>query len=99
MPNKQLLKIAYIVGIISGVIEIGTIFLMLFGIITIIISFYIKKVYEMNNNDIEKNKQKLFYISIIYSLVSPISGIIALLFYIDLERKNEKRLKKEHTNK
>ena len=48
----------------------------------------------MTNSEIEKNKEKLFYVSLIYAIISPISGVLALIYYIGLERENEKKLKK-----
>jgi len=99
MPSKKILKVAYILGIIFGIIEICTIFLMLFGIISIIISIYIKNVSNMKDSEIENNKEKLFYLSILYAISSPISGIMALIFYISLERNNEKKIIKERNKK
>ena len=97
MPNKKLLKASYIIGIISGIIEICTLFLMLFGIISIIIAVYMNKLSEMKDNEIDKEKEKIFYVSILYAISSPIAGILSLIFYIDLERKTEEKIKKAHT--
>ena len=99
MPSKKILKVAYVLGILFGIIEICTVVLMLFGIISIILSIYIKNVSNMKDSEIEKNKEKLFYLSILYAISSPISGIMALIFYINLERNNEKRIIKEHKKK
>ena len=99
MPSKKILKVAYVLGIIFGIIEICTVVLMLFGIISIILSIYIKNVSNMKDSEIEKNKEKLFYLSILYAISSPVSGIMALIFYINLERNNEKRIIKEHKKK
>ncbi len=99
MPSKKILKVAYVLGIIFGIIEICTIFLMLFGIISIILSIYIKNVSNMKDSEIENNKERLFYLSILYAISSPISGIMALIFYINLERNNEKKIIKERKKK
>ena len=99
MPNKKILKVAYILGILFGIIEICTVFLMLFGVISIILSIYIKNVSNKKDSEIEKEKEKLFYLSILYAISSPISGIMALIFYIKLEKYNEKKIIKGHTKK
>ena len=99
MPSKKILKVAYVLGILFGIIEICTVVLMLFWIISIILSIYIKNVSNMKDSEIEKNKEKLFYLSILYAISSPVSGIMALIFYINLERNNEKRIIKEHKKK
>ncbi len=94
MKNNSLLKVASIIGLFVGILETISIIGALVGIPTIVISWYIRKVSLMKDSEIEKNKEKLFYVSIIYAIISPISGILALLFYIGLERNNEKKLKK-----
>lgn len=94
MKNNSLLKIAAIIGLFVGILETISIIGAIVGIPTIVISWYIRKVSLMKDSEIEKNKEKLFYVSIIYAIISPISGILALLFYIGLERENEKKLKK-----
>jgi hypothetical protein len=53
----------------------------------------------MKDSEIENNKEKLFYLSILYAISSPISGIMALIFYISLERNNEKKIIKERNKK
>jgi hypothetical protein len=94
MKNNTLLKVSYIVGLFVGILETISIMGALVGIPTIIISFYIRKISLMTNSEIEKNKEKLFYVSLIYAIISPISGVLALIYYIGLERENEKKLKK-----
>ncbi len=94
MKNNSLLKVASIIGLFVGILETISIIGAFIGIPTIVISWYIRKVSLMKDSEIEKNKEKLFYVSIIYAIISPISGILALLFYIGLERNNEKKLKK-----
>ncbi len=94
MKNNSLLKVASIIGLFVGILETISIIGAIVGIPTIVISWYIRKVSLMKDSEIEKNKEKLFYVSIIYAIISPISGILALLFYIGLERENEKKLKK-----
>ena len=97
MKNKTLLKVASILGLFLGLLETITIVGAIVGIPTIIISWYIRNVYLMSDNEIEKNKEKLFYISIVYAIISPISGILALIYYIGVERENEQKLKNKHT--
>ena len=94
MKNNTLLKVSYIVGLFVGILETISIMGALVGIPTIIISFYIRKISLMTNSEIEKNKEKLFYVSLIYAIISPISGILALIYYIGIERENEKKFKK-----
>lgn len=99
MNNKILLKVSYILGLICGIIETITLVGAILGIPTIIISLYIRKIYLMSNAEIEKNKETLFYVSLVYALVSPISGIMSIIFYILLERKNLEKINKTYTNK
>ena len=94
MKNNTLLKVSYIVGLFVGILETISIMGALVGIPTIIISFYIRKISLMTNSEIEKNKEKLFYVSLIYAIISPISGVLALIYYIGIERENEKKFKK-----
>ncbi len=99
MPNRNILKVSYIIGYIFGIFACLTIFGALIGIPGILISVYIQKFYNMKDNEIEKNKERLFYLSILFALVSPISGVLALVYYIQLERYNINTLNKKHTNK
>ncbi len=94
MPDKILLKVAYILGIIFGILECCTIFGAVHGIGSLICSFYLKKVYEMKDKEIEENKGKLLCAAIVLCFTSTLSGILALVYYIQLEMYNEKILKK-----
>jgi hypothetical protein len=94
MLDKSLLKVSYILGIAFGAIETITIVGALVGIPTIIIALQMKKYYEMSNEEINKKKDTFLLLSVILALISPLCGILALIFYIGLERENEKKIKK-----
>ena len=99
MPNKSLLKVSYITGYIIGVLECCTVFGIFIGLPVIFISNYVRKIYNLKNDLNDKEKEKFFYVSIIYAFLAPLSGILALIYYIALENNNLKMLKKEHTKK
>ena len=96
MLDKSLLKVSYILGMVFGILECITFIAAIIGIPTIILALQMNKYSEKKIEEINKDKDTFLVLSIIYALISPICGILSLLFYIGLEREN---LEKMHTKK
>ncbi len=94
MLDKSLLRVSYLLGMIFGILETITIIGAVVGIPTILLALQMKKYSEMSDAELNKNKDMFLLWSIILALISPICGVLALIYYIGLERENEKKLNK-----
>ena len=83
--DKILLKISGIIALVFGIICCCTIVGAIIGIPLIIGGIKVKDYYDMSDEEILKNKDQLLVWSIVFMIFCTISGILALLYYLNLD--------------
>lgn len=83
--KKNLLEIAGIISLVLGILACLTVVGIIVGIPLIIGGNKIKGMANMSDQEILENKDTILIWTIVFLLINQISGIILLIFYIDLD--------------
>ncbi len=82
--DKSLLNIAGIVAIVLGVLCCLTIFGAIVGIPMIIGGNKMREYSLMSDEDVRKGKETILIWTIVFLFINQISGILCLIFYLEL---------------
>lgn len=97
--DKSLLKIAGIIALVFGIICCCTIVGVIVGVPLIIGGIKVKDYSEMSDEEILKNKDALLIWSIVFMFLCTVSGILALLYYLNLDNPTLFKSHPSSTNK
>lgn len=83
--KKNLLEIAGIISLVFGILACLTIVGVIIGIPLIIGGNKVKSMANMSDQVILENKDTILIWTIVFLFINQISGILLLIFYIDLD--------------
>ena len=83
--NKNLLKIAGIISIVLGIICCLTIFGAIIGVPLIIGGNKIKDMANLSDQELLQQKDTILIWMVVFLVFNQISGILLLIFYIDMD--------------
>ncbi len=83
--KKNLLEIAGIISLVFGILACFTIVGVIIGIPLIIGGNKVKSMANMSDQEILENKDTILIWTIVFLFINQISGILLLIFYIDLD--------------
>lgn len=83
--KKNLLEIAGIISLVFGILACLTIVGVIIGIPLIIGGNKVKSMANMSDQEILENKDTILIWTIVFLFINQISGILLLIFYIDLD--------------
>ena len=86
--DKVLLKISGILALVVGIICCITIVGAIAGVPLIIGGLKMKEFSEMSDADLLKNKEPLLVWSIVFLFLCTVSGVLSLIYYLNMENPN-----------
>ena len=96
--DKSLLKISGVIAFVLGIICCCTIVGAIVGVPMIIGGVKLQNMSNMSDDELRKNKEALLVWTIVFLVICQLSGILALIFYIQFDNPNGISLKANQTN-